>query len=73
MMNCFIQLKNDKYVDVKEVKEVKYSYPHSERVTNVDIDNIHDLKVSDGANYVFVGKSTVVVRGNDILYLQFMS
>ncbi|OFO37572.1 hypothetical protein [Staphylococcus sp. HMSC070D05] len=72
-MNCFIQLKNDKYVDIEEVKEVKYSYPHSERVTNVEIDNIHDLKVSDGANYVFVGNSTVVVKGSDIFYLQFMS
>lgn len=71
-MNCFIQLKNDKYVDVKEVKEVKYSYPHSERVTNIDIDNIQDLKISDGANYVFVGKSTVVVKGSDILFLQLM-
>lgn len=72
MMNCFIQLKNDKYVDIEEVKEVKYSYPHSERVTNIEIDNIHDLKISEGANYVFVGKSTVVVSGSDILYLQFM-
>lgn len=71
-MNCFIQLKNDKYVDIEEVKEVKYSYPHSERVTNIEIDNIHDLKIFDGANYVFVGKSTVVVSGSDILYLQFM-
>ncbi|MBF9289112.1 hypothetical protein I3V64_08270 [Staphylococcus haemolyticus] len=71
-MNCFIQLKNDKYVDIKEVKEVKYSYPHSERVANVGIDNIHDLKISDGANYVFVGKTTVVVKGSDILFLQFM-
>ncbi|MDO0960020.1 hypothetical protein HMPREF2649_06475 [Staphylococcus sp. HMSC063F03] len=68
----FYPIKNDKYVDVKEVKEVKYSYPHSGRVTNIDIDNIHDLKISDGANYVFVGKSTVVVKGSDILFLQFM-
>ena len=71
-MNYFIHLRNNEHAEVKELKEVKYSYPHSERVTNVDIDNIHDLKVSDGANYVFVGKSTVVVSGSDILYLQFM-
>ncbi|MEQ2755192.1 hypothetical protein AAAV47_04630 [Staphylococcus hominis] len=70
-MNCFIHLRNNEYVEVKELKEVKYSYPHSERVTTVKVDNIHDLKVSDGANYVFVGTPTVVVRGNDILYLQF--
>lgn len=69
-MNCFIQLKNDKYIDVNEVKEVKYSYPHSQRVTNIEIDNIHDLKVSDSANYVFVGKSTVVIKGNEIQYVQ---
>lgn len=54
-----------------DTKEVKYSYPHSERVTTVKVDNIHDLKVSDSANYVFIGTPTVVVRGNDILYLQF--
>ncbi|MCE4976592.1 hypothetical protein KJC25_11355, partial [Staphylococcus hominis] len=71
MMKCFINLRNNECVEVKELKEVKYSYPHSERVTTVKVDNIHDLKVSDGANYVFVGTPTVVVRGNDILYLQF--
>lgn len=72
-MNCFIQLKNNDHLEIRDLKEVKYSYPHSERVTNIEIDNIHDLKISDGANYVFVGKSTVVVKGSDILFLQFMS
>ncbi|OFK28975.1 hypothetical protein HMPREF2821_01100 [Staphylococcus sp. HMSC065C10] len=72
-MNCFIHLRNNEYAEVKEVKEVKYSYPHSERVTTVKVDNLHDLKISDGANYVFVGKSTVVVRGKEILYIQTMS
>lgn len=73
MMKCFIHLRNNEYVEVKELKEVKYSYPHSERITNVKVDNIHDLKISDGANYVFVGKSTVVIKGSDIFYLEFMS
>ncbi|WKU13877.1 hypothetical protein [Staphylococcus devriesei] len=71
-MNCFIQLKNDKYVDVKELTEIKYSYLHAEKVTSITEDNLDRLKISNDANYIFVGTSTVVVRGNNILYLQFM-
>lgn len=71
-MNCFIQLKDDKYVDVKEVKEVKYSYLHAEKVTSITEDNLDRLKISDDANYIFVGKTHVVVRGSDILFIQFM-
>ena len=52
------------------MEKVKYSYPHSEWVTNIDIDNIHDLKISYGANYVFVGKSTLVIRDNEIHYVK---
>lgn len=72
-MNCFIQLKNDKYIDVKELKEIKYSYLHAEKVTTITGDNIDRIKISDDANYIFVGKNTVVVRGSDILFIQFMS
>jgi hypothetical protein len=71
MMNCFIHLRNNEYVEVKELKEVKYSYPHSERVTTVKIDNLQVLKIYEEANYVFVGKSTVVIKGSDIFYLEF--
>lgn len=70
-MNCFIHLRNNEYVEVKELKEVKYSYPHSERVTNVKVDNLQVLKIYEEANYVFVGKSTVVIKGSDIFYLEF--
>lgn len=70
-MNCFIHLRNNEYVEVKELKEVKYSYPHSERVTTVKIDNLQVLKIYEEANYVFVGKSTVVIKGSDIFYLEF--
>lgn len=71
-MNCFIQLKNDKYIDVKELKEIKYSYLHAEKVTSITKDNLDRLKISDDANYIFVGKTHVVVRGSDILFIQFM-
>ncbi|MCE4955256.1 hypothetical protein [Staphylococcus haemolyticus] len=71
-MNCFIQLKNDKYVDVKELTEIKYSYLHAEKVTSITEDNLDRLKISDDANYIFVGKTHVVVRGSDILFIQFM-
>lgn len=70
-MNCFIHLRNNEYVEVKELKEVKYSYPHSERVTTAKIDNLQVLKIYEEANYVFVGKSTVVIKGSDIFYLEF--
>ena len=72
MMDCYIKLKNNDCVDVKEVKEVKYSYPHSAKVISLEENNFSNLKISDDVNYVFVGTSTVVIRGNDILYLQFM-
>ncbi|MDU0435005.1 hypothetical protein QVA48_07210 [Staphylococcus haemolyticus] len=71
-MNCFIQLKNDKYVDVKELTEIKYSYLHAGKVTSITEDNLDRLKISDDANYIFVGKTHVVVRGSDILFIQFM-
>lgn len=71
-MNCFIQLKNDKYVDVKELTEIKYSYLHAEKVTSITGDNLDRLKIYDAANYNFVGKTTVAVRGSDILFIQFM-
>lgn len=71
-MNCFIQLKNDKYVDVKELTEIKYSYLHAEKITSITEDNLDRLKISDDANYIFVGKTHVVVRGSDILFIQFM-
>ncbi|WKU12943.1 hypothetical protein [Staphylococcus devriesei] len=71
-MNCFIQLKNDKYVDVKELTEIKYSYLHAEKVTSITEDNLDRLKISNDANYIFVGKTHVVVRGSDILFIQFM-
>ncbi|PTE71864.1 hypothetical protein [Staphylococcus devriesei] len=71
-MNCFIQLKNDKYVDVKELTEIKCSYLHAEKVTSITEDNLDRLKISDDANYIFVGKTHVVVRGSDILFIQFM-
>ncbi len=29
MMNYFIHLRNNEHAEVKELKEVKYSYPHS--------------------------------------------
>ena len=56
-------------IDTKEVKEVKYSYSNSERVTSIKVDNIDELEIYDAANYVFVGKSTVLVKGSDILLL----
>ncbi|PTF14751.1 MULTISPECIES: hypothetical protein [Staphylococcus] len=71
-MNCFIQLKDGKYVDVKELTEIKYSYLHAEKVTSITEDNLDRLKISDDANYIFVGKTHVVVRGSDILFIQFM-
>ncbi|PTK39545.1 hypothetical protein BUZ46_01645 [Staphylococcus hominis] len=71
-MKCFINLRNNECVEVKELKEVKYSYPHSVKVISLEENNFSNLKISDDVNYVFVGTSTVVVRGNDILYLQFM-
>lgn len=71
-MNCFIQLKNDKFIDVKELTEIKYSYLHAEKVTSITEDNLDRLKISDDANYIFVGKTHVVVRGSDILFIQFM-
>lgn len=71
-MNCFIQLKDDKYIEIKELTEIKYSYLHAEKVTTITGDNIDRLKISDDANYIFVGKTTVVVRGSDILFIQFM-
>ena len=70
MMNCFIRLKNNDYVEIKELKEIKFSYPHSQRVTNIKVDNIQDLKISYEANYVFIGKSTVVIKGDEIQYVQ---
>ncbi|OFN40863.1 hypothetical protein [Staphylococcus sp. HMSC069E10] len=69
-MNCFIRLKNNDYVEIKELKEIKSSYPHSQRVTNIKVDNIQDLKISYEANYVFIGKSTVVIKGDEIQYVQ---
>ncbi|WP_222149346.1 hypothetical protein [Staphylococcus haemolyticus] len=72
MMNCFIQLKDDKYIEIKELTEIKCSYLHAEKVTTITGDNLDRLKISNDANYIFVGKTTVVVRGSDILYIQFM-
>ncbi len=72
MMNCFIQLKDDKYIEIKELTEIKYSYVRAEKVTSITGDNLDRLKISDDANYIFVGKTHVVVRGSDILYIQFM-
>ncbi|GGG88973.1 hypothetical protein E2558_01065 [Staphylococcus pragensis] len=69
-MNCFIRLKNNDYVEIKELKEIKFSYPHSQRVTNIKVDNIQELKISFEANYVFIGKSTVVIKGDEIQYVQ---
>ena len=31
MMNCFIQLKDDKYIEIKELTEIKCSYLHAEK------------------------------------------
>ncbi|MCW9140955.1 hypothetical protein NR218_07875 [Staphylococcus sp. SUC_1.2] len=56
-------------IDTKEVKEVKYSYSNSERVTSIKVDNIDELEIYDAANYVFVGNSTMVIRGNEIQYV----
>lgn len=56
-------------IDTKEVKEFKYSYSNSERVTSIKVDNIDELKIYNEANYKFIGKSTVVVRGNEIRYV----
>ncbi|WP_394868269.1 hypothetical protein, partial [Staphylococcus borealis] len=61
-----------KYVDVKELTEIKYSYLHAEKITSITEDNLDRLKISDDANYIFVGKTHVVVRGSDILFIQFM-
>ncbi|MDM7862869.1 hypothetical protein QTP93_02780 [Staphylococcus borealis] len=71
-MNCFIQLKNDKFLEIRELTEIKYSYLHAEKVTSITEDNLDRLKISDDANYIFVGKTHVVVRGSDILFIQFM-
>lgn len=59
-------------INILILKKVKYSYPHSVKVISLEENNFSNLKISDDVNYVFVGTSTVVVRGNDILYLQFM-
>lgn len=57
-------------LDTKEVKEVKYSYSNSERVASIKVDNIDELEIYDEANYVFIGKSTVVIKGDEIQYVQ---
>ncbi|MBU6949302.1 hypothetical protein [Staphylococcus haemolyticus] len=71
-MNCFIQLKNDKFLEIRELTEIKYSYLRAEKITSITEDNLDRLKISDDANYIFVGKTHVVVRGSDILFIQFM-
>lgn len=58
-------------IDTKEVEEVKYSYPHFEKVTSIKIDNIDELEIYDEANYVFIGKSTVVIKGDETQYVKF--
>ena len=40
----FYPIKNDKYIDVKELKEIKYSYLHAEKVTSITEDNLDRLK-----------------------------
>lgn len=56
--------------DTKEVKEVKYSYSNSERVASIKVDNINELEIYDEANYEFVGKPTMVSKGNEVQYVQ---
>ena len=57
-------------IDTKEVKEVKYSYSNSKRVASIKVDNINKSKVYDETNYVFIGKTTMVIRGDEIQYVQ---
>lgn len=57
-------------IDTKEVKEFKYSYSNSERVASIKVDNINKSKVYDETNYVFIGKTTVVIKGDEIQYVQ---
>ncbi|MCT1507393.1 hypothetical protein [Staphylococcus hominis] len=57
-------------IDTKKVKEFKYSYSNSERVASIKVDNIDELEIYDEANYVFIGKSAVVIKGDEIQYVQ---
>ena len=57
-------------LDTKEVKEVKYSYSNSERVASIKVDNIDKSKVYDETNYVFIGKTTVIIKSDEIQYVQ---
>ncbi|ASN72448.1 hypothetical protein 8AX7_8 [uncultured Caudovirales phage] len=68
-----MRIKKDKYIDTEEVEKVKYSYPYFKRVSNIKIDNIDELEIYDETNHVFVGKSTVVIKGSDIFFLEFVS
>lgn len=68
-----VRIKKDKYIDTEEVEKVKYSYPYFKRVSNIKIDNIDELEIYDETNHVFVGKSTVVIKGSDIFFLEFVS
>lgn len=56
--------------DTKEVKEVKHSCSNSERVTSIKVDNIDELEIYDVANYVFIGKTTVIIKSDEIQYVQ---
>ncbi|MDS3851524.1 hypothetical protein [Staphylococcus hominis] len=51
------------------IKEVKYSYSNSKRVASIKVDNIDKSKVYDETNYVFIGNSIMVIKGNEIQYV----
>lgn len=69
-MNCYIQLKDDKYIDIGNFKKISYlDFEGTKK--EITFASIEDFTIATGTLYKFIGDSTALVYGSDILYVHF--
>ncbi len=69
-MECNIVLRNDDYVTVEDFKCAEY-LDVFDKVEKITSQNVNELNILEDKTYKFMGSSSIVVKGKDILLIKF--
>ncbi|MGV3042578.1 hypothetical protein ACEE08_06485 [Staphylococcus rostri] len=69
-MECNIVLRNDDCVTIEDFKCAEY-LDVFDKVEKITSQNVNELNILEDKTYKFMGSSSIVVKGKDILLIKF--